>query len=71
MEGDWTPTKTSIQLLITYRSGSLIEFQDKMRYAQMVCGKDERYETKFGEKNDGSNDGAGTYRRDFDGMCRR
>ena len=32
MEGDWTPTKTYLSQLTTYRGGSLIFFQDKNRY---------------------------------------
>ena len=29
MEGDWTPTKTKLSQLATYRGGSLICFQDE------------------------------------------
>ena len=29
LEGDWTPTKTKLLQLTTYRGGSLISFQDK------------------------------------------
>ena len=29
LEGDWTPTKTYLSQLTTYRGGSLIFFQDK------------------------------------------
>ena len=29
LEGDWTPTKTNLSQLATYRGGSLIFFQDK------------------------------------------
>ena len=31
LEGDWTPTKTYLSQLTTYRGGSLIFFQDKMQ----------------------------------------
>ena len=30
LEGDWTPTKTKLLQLTTYRGGSLISFQDKI-----------------------------------------
>ena len=33
MEGDWTPTKTNLLQLATYRGGSLIFFQDEKVFA--------------------------------------
>ena len=38
MEGDWTPTKTYLSQLTTYRGGSLIFFQDKIKYIKKENG---------------------------------
>ena len=54
LEGDWTPTKTKLSQLTTYRGGSLIFFQDERDPA--VKEKADQRQSGFVDENNISSD---------------